>query len=223
MQEMKTIAVLVLGLTLGCVVALADTQVRFGINAATLLHARPTRDAVRDSFADRSRLLHGLHWEIIHDRLGFGGHALVRFDRQPATTETYLWSLDWDGDLFMSAHLNGVGRFLDPFVELGLGSAGRVYLDDREDGLWVQDEHGLWHYVTGGSQEPSGVQSMSLYPYLAAGLALDFRGLLVGTRVCYRPWNEPVPATQFATYDLAPFQVTVFWGVALGGHRRGCR
>ena len=48
-------------------------------------------------------------------------------------------------------------------------------------------------------------------------------GLLVGSRVCYRPWNESVPATQYPVYPLTPFQVTLFGGVALGGHPGGHR
>jgi hypothetical protein len=220
---MRRIAFAALVLVVGCGVTFADTQVRFGIDTAVMISSEPNFEVVRDSFADRSKVMNGLHWEILHDHLGFGGHALVRFDQQPAVAETYQWTMDWDGDLFLSFHLAGIGRLFDPFVELGVGSAGRVYLDDHGDGTWVQDEYGDWHYETDGYPGNEGLVSLSLYPYLAGGLALDLHGLLVGTRVCYRPWNEPVPATQFPTYPLTPVQVTLFGGLALGGHRGGHR
>ena len=127
------LAALVLGA--GCGFAFANTQVRLGLDSAIGINGEPTFGAIHDGFADRSNVLHGLHWEVIHGQVGFGGHALVRFDQQPGITETYQWSMDWDADLFMSVHLAGVGRLFDPFVELGLGSAGRVFLDDRGDGL----------------------------------------------------------------------------------------
>jgi len=220
---MKRIAIAALVLFIGSVVAFADTQVRFGIDTAAMISGEPSFEAVRDSFSERSSVLNGLHWEIIHDHLGYGGHALVRFDQLPAAVETYQWTMDWDGDLFLSFHPAEMGRVLDPFIELGVGSAGRVYLDDHGDGTWVQDEYGAWYYQTAGYPGNEGVVSLSLYPYVAAGLALDLHGLLVGTRVCYRPWNEPVPATQFPAYPLMPVQVTLFGGVALGSHRGGHR
>jgi hypothetical protein len=216
---MHKIAIVALVLALSCTVAFADTQVRFAIDSAVMINGKPTFGAIHDGFAERSNLMNGLHWEIIRDHIGFGGHALVRFDQQPVAAETYQWTMDWDGDLFMSAHLAGVGRLFDPFVELGFGSAGRVYLDDHGDGVWVQDEYGMWRYETDGYDGSEGVASLSLYPYIAGGLALDLHGLLLGTRVCYRPWNEPVPGTQYPVYPLSPVQVTLFGGVALGGHR----
>jgi hypothetical protein len=220
---MKRIALVLLALLAVGVLAFADGQVRLAFDTAAMLAVDPSFEAVHDSFTERSNMMNGLHWEVIHDHFGFGGHALVRFDQEPTATEAYQWTMDWDGDLFVSVHLAGVGRFLDPFVELGFGSAGRVYLDDRGDGVWVQEDSGSWHYETTGAPEGDGVASLSLYPYVAGGLALDLHGLLVGSRVCYRPWNEPVPATQYPVYPLTPFQVTLFGGVALGGHPGGHR
>ena len=216
---MKRTILVILAVVLGGAVAFANGQVRFALDSAVGIAGAPTFAAVHDSFAERSNVLHGLHFEVIHDHLGFGSHALVRFDEQPGTAETYQWSMDWDADVFMSVHLAGVGRLFDPFVELGLGSAGKVYLDDDGDGTWVQDQDGTWHYVADGTGSGDQVANLSLYPYIAGGLALDLRGLLVGTRVSYRPWNEPVPATQYAVYPLTPVQVTLFGGLALGGHR----
>ncbi|MBN1834544.1 MAG: hypothetical protein JW820_01775 [Spirochaetales bacterium] len=220
---MKRAIVLVLILAAGSGLAFANGQVRFGLDSAVGMAGDPSFAAVHEAYAAGSNVLHGLHWEVIHDHIGFGSHALVRFDQQPVAPEVDQWSMDWDADLFLSVHLAGVGRLFDPFVELGLGTAGRILLDDDADGTWVQDSEGLWHYETGDTPQGDGPQALSLYPYVAGGLALDLRGLLVGTRVCYRPWNEAVPATSYPVYPLTPVQVTLFGGVALGGHRGAWR
>jgi hypothetical protein len=216
---MKKTIMAALALVLSAGFGFANTQVPLGLDSAVAIPGEPTFAAVHEAFAERSNVFGGLHFEVIQDHLGFGSHALVRFEQQPTAAETYQWSMDWDADLFMSVHLAGVGRLLDPFVELGLGSAGRVFLDDNGDGTWVQDQDGYWHYETDGTPTGDSLVALSLYPYVAGGLALDLHGLLVGTRVCYRPWNEPVPATRYPVYPLTPVQVTVFGGVALGGHR----
>jgi hypothetical protein len=214
-------AMLVPAFVLGAAGVFANSQVRLGLSSAVQLPGGLSFETVHDSFAERSGVFHGLFFEVVQDHIGVGMHGLVRFDRLAVEPGIEQWQMDWDGDLFVGLHLAGVGRLFDPFVELGVGSAGRVNLEDREGGTWVQDDAGVWHYLPAGSTDSASqaLTNLSVFPYVAGGLALDLRGLLLGTRVCYRPWNDPVPGTDFATYPLPPFQVTLFGGLALGGRR----
>lgn len=197
----------------------ADPQFRISADFAADFMQRPTVEEVRSVFDDQSTLFWGPQMEIIVDRVGFGWHTLVNFDHRETgfTDPAYDWTLDWLGDFFVSYHFFGGGSFLDPFVELGFGNAGRVDLGD-ESGYWAEID-GAWKYeVAPWDPTEEAVQNLALYPYVGAGLALDLGGLLVGARLAYRPTVLPIPATQFEVYPLTNFQVGLFGGIALGGH-----
>jgi hypothetical protein len=218
-MKRTTLCILMLAAAVVCV--FGNTQIRLTFESATELSGELSLDSAVKGFADYDNLFSGIHWELIHDHVGYGLRGLVRFQHEPGETQTYDWSMDWDGELHLGLHFLGAGRLLDPFVELGLGSAGRVLLGGGDAGTWVQAESGEWHYVPSEAdpERRAGLQSMSLFPVVAAGLALDLRGVLVGARVSYRLGNEPVPATQFPPSPLSPLQVSLFGGCAFGGHR----
>ena len=68
----------------------------------------------------------GFGWEVILDRIGFGGDYMVNFFRDAGQT----WWLDWYAPaLYMSFHPLGANWLLDPFVQVGVGCSGRVLLD----------------------------------------------------------------------------------------------
>jgi len=190
----------------------AREQVRLAFNLAADFVENPTFASVRTSFDDRTNVFWGPSWEVILDNVGFGMHTLVKFDRLLTGLDEplYDWSLDWMGDFFLSYHFFGAGRLLDPFIEVGFGSAGRVDID-RDHGYWHEDKHGDWETDQGG------VSNMSLFPYVGAGFAVDLNGIILGGRVNYRPVGFPVPATQFAEYPLTNLQVGFFAGVGIGG------
>ncbi len=198
--------------------AFARDQVRLGFNLAAQFAERPTLFSVQSAFDDRAKIFWGPSWEVIIDNVGFGMNYLVKFDRLSTGLEypSYDWSLDWLGDLFVSYHVFGVGRLLDPFIAVGFGNAGRVDVD-ANNGYWVETSPGEWDYVYGSHTGQGVVSNMSLYPYIGAGLALDLGGVVLGSRVDYRPFVMPVPATQFPDYPLTNIQVVFTAAFALGG------
>ena len=201
--------------------AFTDSQFRLAANFSTDFTDKPTLEEVRTAFDVGTDVLSGFHWEVILDRTGFGMHYQILFERLDTYMEdpVYDWAMDWMGDGFVSYHFFGAGSFLDPFLEIGLGSAGRVNIDS-DSGQWVKDEEGDWEYVLPewDPASPDGLTNLGLYGYVAAGLALDFDGLLLGTRFAYRPFVRPVPATDFPEYPLKSFQVSLFGGIAFGAH-----
>ena len=168
---------------------------------ATEFAEKPSLASVRSSFDDRTGVYTSLGWEMVLDRIGFGVEADVLFGRAEAQQpeDLYDWWLDWNGEGFLSYHLFGGGSGVDPFLRVGYGNAGRA--DLQENGYSEED-----------------VTSLSLYPFVSGGVALDLGGLLLGAHADYRPIVNPVPATQFADYPLTTFQVTLFAGLVLGSH-----
>jgi len=148
-----------------------------------------------DSFASPDQPpFSGVGWEVIIGKVGIGGDYGAVFTRTPRDT----WWLDWIAQpLFLSYHFLRTGYFLDPFVQAGLGCAGRVYLQE-----WPETA-------------VSSNLFISIYPFVAAGIGLDLSGLLVSTKVSYAPFMSAPPASPIYAYPLGNFQVTVSAGVAL--------
>lgn len=68
-------------------------------------------------------LFWGFGWEVIIDHFGFGGDYLVSFYQDAGEH----WWLDWYAPaLFLSFHPLGGRSFLDPFLQVGIGSSGGV-------------------------------------------------------------------------------------------------
>jgi hypothetical protein len=67
---------------------------------------------------------------------------------------------------------------------------------------------------------PTGLDELylSIFPVVAAGVAVDLGGFVVSSRFSYTPTLSPPPGTDFQNYPLERFQVSVSMGVALGGH-----
>jgi hypothetical protein len=140
-------------------------------------------------------LLWGFGWEVIPGRVGFGGDYQVSFWQD----STSGWWLDWNAPaLFLSFHPIGPNRFIDPFVEVGMGSAGRVFLS--------------------GVPAPALNQSLylALFPFVGGGLSFNLDGLLVGARVVYAPYKAKIPVTTIPLYEMGTFQVSLTAGVSLG-------
>jgi len=140
-------------------------------------------------------MLWGFGWEVVPGRMGFGGDYLVSFSQDAVSG----WWLDWYAPaLFLSYHPVGPNRFLDPFVEVGMGCAGRVFLS--------------------GMPAPAVNQSLylALFPFLAGGLSFNLDGLLVGAKVVYTPYRAQIPVTSIPVYPLGTLQVNLTAGISLG-------
>jgi hypothetical protein len=140
-------------------------------------------------------LLWGLGWEVIPGRIGFGGGYQVSFSQDAGAG----WWLDWYAPaLYLSVHPVGARRFLDPFLEAGMGCAGRVFLSGMSTSV------------------PGQSLSIALFPFAAGGLSLNLDGLLVGAKVIFTPYKVRIPVTSIAAYPLGSFQAMFSAGVSLG-------
>ena len=196
----KTLWITVL-VVLMAVPVFSDTQVRLTGNIALDFVERPSLRTVIDEFSERKQdIAWGFGWEVIFDYLGIGGTYLVNFF-QGSEEE---WWFDWIGEAFyLSYHVFGGGAFIDPFVEVGLGSAGRVTME--EDNINLSGEKDNMY--------------LSIYPVVGGGMSLDFLGFIAGLKLTYIPTVSPPPATDFQNFPLGNFLFTFFAGAALGSHR----
>jgi hypothetical protein len=177
--------------------ATAHTQVRLTGLLSTQFVERPEVQELVAAFAEETQpIMWGTGWEVILNRVGLGADYLVNFH---SIADGSRW-LDFYGHaLLVSYHLFGAGAFIDPSLSFGVGAAGRLNMDDAP---------------------PTGLDELylSIFPVVAAGVAVDLGGFVVSSRFSYTPTLSPPPGTDFQNYPLERFQVSVSMGVALGGH-----
>jgi hypothetical protein len=184
----------------GCTAAFAE-NFRLGATVGAEMVNRPTLESIRQEFDEGTNLLSGLYWEVLIGQLGLGMTYLVDFQSaaSPYPQMDYLWFVDWVASFDLRYHFIE-DFFLDPFLEAGLGSAGRADISSYE-------EHGL-----PGVADPL---QLSLFGQVGGGLAFRLHGLHLGTRLLWRVFNEIPPATQFQPYPLKGFRVDLFGGFSL--------
>ncbi len=136
----------------------------------------------------------GVGWEVVLNHFGLGGSYLVNFhDEIPGQ-----WWLDWNSQAFyISYHLFGGRAFLDPFVDAGVGCAGRVFLGPEGNAADKLD--------------------LTLYPFVSGGAALNLGTFRAGAKLSWSPFQGGIPVTSIPMYPLGSCQVTAFVGVSLGG------
>jgi hypothetical protein len=155
---------------------------------------KPSFNQAVDALGDE-RPLFGFGWEVIMDHVGFGAQYLVSFHEDDPDS----WWLDWNGQpAFVSYHLFGARSVIDPFVEGGIGCAGRVFLGPEEGEDW----------------QPR--LDITIYPFVGAGAALCLDHFKIGAKLDYALGRSGVPATDIAEYPLGRFQVSVLAGVTFG-------
>jgi hypothetical protein len=198
---MKKTTILI-GLLLAAMSAAAfGESFRLGTSVGAELLDRPTFEVIQREFDEGTNLLSGLYWEVLRDHLGFGMTYLVDFQRldSPYPELEYLWFVDWVGSFDLRYHFFE-DFFLDPFLEAGLGSAGRVDISSYE-------ENGL-----PGVEDPL---ELSVFGQVGGGMAFRLSGLHLGARLLYRVFNNVPPATEFQAYPLKGFRFDLFGGFSL--------
>ncbi len=162
--------------------------------SANFLGGSTTQEIVNPFSIGGQPVFGGLGWEVILGRVGFGGDYTVSFFRDTGTQ----WWLDWYSPaLYMSFHPIGANRFIDPFFQAGIGSAGRVLL--RGEMGWT----------------PGSDLAISIFPYVGAGVNFNLDGLLLGVKGIYTPLNAEIPVTSIPAYPLGTFQVSLSAGFAI--------
>jgi len=176
-------------------------NVRFGLIGGVDFPQKPDYEAIVEEFHSGDNVLKGFYWEVVPDRIGYGMTCSFLFDRQESLLPEVdsQWTMDWIATWDFRYHPLR-WSFIDPFVEFGLGNAGRVDITDYE-------EYGLDEDL---AEDPL---YLSLFAQVGWGLGLRLGALNVGTRMAYRFWNEPLPGTRFEPYPLDDFNIGVFGGL----------
>ena len=221
-MKKKKILFLIILVSIWTLAVGADSQFRMALQAGADFAERPSYTDIIPEFEISANVFEGALFEVITRRIvGFGVRGLIRFSEVEAPTEFYdtsAWFFDWNGALFVSGHLFGGGSFFDPFVELGYGVAGRANISSTRSGEWIEEESGLSRYRWYEDGDEA-LKNLSLFPVVAAGVAFDLSGFLVGARLEFRPLINAIPVTPVDNYPLTRFHVGIFGGLALGGHR----
>jgi hypothetical protein len=138
----------------------------------------------------------GFGWEVIIDHIGLGGQYLVDFH----SDDPHRWWLDWDGQaIYTSYHLFGARSVVDPFVDTGIGCAGRVFL---------------------GAEDCDAARlAISIYPFVSAGAAVNLHHLRIAAKLSYALGESAIPATAIPGYPIGRFQVSALVGFTLGSCR----
>ena len=212
---MKRTIITAVILTTMAVATFADGQVRFAGYTATPAASLPSGGVEEwQTLATPTDLtMSGWNWEIVFDRFGLGMHYGTRtFQQESHETDGSEWYLGWRGDFFLSYHIFGGGSLIDPFVEIGWGNAGTATIASPEQAGYPDWKDEV-HYGT--------AVDVAMFTYAAAGLALDLNGLLLGAKLSYAPAEmvDSAPRTDVAVHDMMPFELSLFGGIALGGHR----
>jgi hypothetical protein len=192
------IALIIVLLAVSSAAAFGRTRVYLTGAGAANFASTPSAAEVASTFTTASQPLYwGFGWEVVRNHIGLGGLYTADFQQTAASD----WWLDWYGQaIFVSYHLFARRTLLDPFVNVGVGSAGRVYVSSYEYAPMPPDSRLL----------------LSVFPFVSAGLGIDLDGLYAGAKATYLPAISPPPATSFQNVPLGTVQVTLFCGIALG-------
>jgi hypothetical protein len=173
---------------------------RMGIAVAAELAGDVTCENFFNHIMDSPVVFPGLYWEEMFGHLGLGMTYLGKFKRLENSENGYDWQFDWIGSLDLRYHFI-TESLLDPFVEFGLGCAGRVEFPVHSDQAGHESYNG----------EPL---LLSIFFQAGGGIAFRFDSLHAGLRVLYRIMNDPVPGTVYDVYPLYRLESVFFAGVS---------
>lgn len=186
-------------------------------------------DTVKDMsapFRERSQeqtdLYNGAALELTFGGVGIGARYGTRFTSFDVPAELGVdqdvdWWHDWKTDLYVSGHLFGGGAFIDPYVQFGVGTAGRAHLE--EDVYF--DEDGTWNRYEEGESDSYQLTNLSMYQYIGTGAQVNVSGVLIGAGLNYHIFNQHLdaPEENWGTYPLQRFEVRIYGGVSFGRSR----
>ncbi|MBN2353559.1 MAG: hypothetical protein JXD23_13380 [Spirochaetales bacterium] len=172
-----------------------ENQFRIGFIGTSELAAQASVwDYFPAAFAN-SDVFPGLYWEVRFKHFGFGMTYLGRFIQQDTGLPTAgrTWFIDVIGTLDIRYHFLA-DSFLDPFVEGGIGAAGRVSMT-----------HETYDCVL-------DMLSASIFARGGAGLGLNFKHFHIGTKILYRFFQDAIPCVDLPSYDVSQFELSLFAG-----------
>lgn len=178
-------------------VSFGQTRMSLTGEAVANFRAQPSAGQVAASFTTANQpLFWGIGYEVVMRHVGLGGVYTGNFTKGSADE----WWFDWYGEAFyVSYHLFARRRVIDPFVTLGIGSAGRVYLGPAS-----------------GTLPADSTLLLSIFPVASAGLGLDLSGLYLSLKLSYLPVVSPPPATTFENVPIGRFLAVASAGVTFG-------
>jgi len=172
---------------------------RIGIIGAAEIAGEVICEDFFENITDSPILFTGIYWEVILNHIGFGMTYLGKLKRIENTSSDIEWEFDWIGSIDLRYHFIE-DFFIDPFVEFGIGNAGRVDLP-------CNSEHASSSY----NGEPL---MLSIFFQAGGGVAFRLDYLHAGLKVLYRIINEPVPVTSYNIYPLYKLQCAIFVGAS---------
>ena len=213
MKKLLIFLVLLSGIAVS--VSAVSTSARFGAILDVGFVDSPSISDIINEIDRGINFKPGFEFAMKIDRIGFGLNSFIMFNRTKSINSELLWdwTFDWIGTLNIGYHLARTWYFLDPFIEAGLGAAGRVDLTPQQDS---SDE---WGYIEAdyyGYDSYNRLLNLSLVGYIAAGLSLRIDMLYVSCKLSYWPLNSPPPATQFMPYPVKQFQFAISAGFVIG-------
>ncbi|GEM_PF-1686888 len=208
------ISLAILGMVTVSVSAL-NTSAKFGAIIGVGFVDSPTVKDIVNEIDKGVNFKPGIEFGLKVDRIGFGISSLLMFNRTESIDPNlnWNWAFDWISTINIGYHFAKSWYLLDPFIEAGIGAAGRVDLNPDDNPM---DQTNCIESGNLNCPDHNNILGLSIVNYFAAGLSLRIRMLYITGKLSYWPLNSPPPATQFQPYPLKQFQFTVSAGLVLG-------
>ncbi len=171
---------------------------RFGIIGTSELAEQDPWWNIFQNAVEDPNLFPGLYWELRLNHFGFGMTALGRFTFDDSTLpwNSRTWYFDVIGTVDLRYHIL-TASFIDPFLEVGAGAAGRATMAPIEQGAACD------------------MLAASIFAQAGGGLDLNFSGFHVGAKFMYRFWQDAIPGVDLPAYDVSKFELSLFAGISL--------
>lgn len=130
---------------------------------------------------------------ILYKKSGMGFYTHLRYQETDPIDKSSI--IDWDTGFTGTHHLFGAFSFVDPFLEVGLGTAGI--------------------YVPGAGGGKSALENLSIYPFLGGGVNMNFGGSFLGIKLNWRPTEISFEQSGFDPYPMSNFRAGIYFGFTI--------